>query len=490
MLALVQALLDEWHSNDILYCHWKSNEAIARGLNGEGDLDVLVHQSDVNKTYDALTRLGFKRLTEQPYKAYPGIEHWLGLSTKEGTFVHVHLHYRLIYGEKFIKAHRFPYEQQVLDKRIFSDGIYQISREDELLFLFIRSMLKVDFIWIIKKQLGLEKQYLPTLIFREYQFLLNDISVEELKERKSMFAHSIPFDKMFDAIQHIETLNLKQIITWKRSLLRSLSLERRLSVGQKSLTFIRVYLSFVMVKLGLLKKAKKRLFTGGKTIALLGADGAGKSTMLKELDQWLGKYLDVDVLYTGSGDGNKSYALSLFDYLNGLKNKYLHKEEIINIAPKEDVSSKKGTVKNRIKNIRAWLIARHRLTTITQGILSSNNGKIVLYDRYPQPFNRDYSDGPKVIDDGGSLSTKMYQWEQSLYEKMFERFPDRCFILMVDPKVSVDRKGEDSEQVISNKNAVLEQLIQMKRSQVDVVDANQPYEKVLLKLKELTWRNL
>lgn len=486
MLALVKSLLDTWHSNEVLYCHWKSNEAINRGLDGEGDLDILVSQQHIEKAYQALTSLGFKRLTERPHKAYPGIEHWLGLSCKEGTFVHVHLHFRLVYGEKFIKGHRFSNEQALLQRRILANGIYQISREDELIFLFIRSMLKIDFIWIIKKFVGLENNYFPQLIFKEYQFLLNEISEERVKQRKDDFIPSIDFDSMLYTIRHIERLNLFKIMHWRHKIFKSISMSSRLSRWGHFVTFLRVYLGFGLIKIGILKKPKKRLFTGGTTIALLGADGAGKSTMLKELNNWIGQYLDVEIRYTGSGDGNKSVALTLFDYVNALR-------KTRNKPTEQDISSpasNAGYLKTGLKNIRAILVAKHRLSTISRARVQSNNGMIVLYDRYPQPFNRDYSDGPKVIDNGGFASKWLYQWELRIYEKLFSYFPDYCICLMVDPKVSVSRKGEDSEDTIEKKNNVLKTLLEMNKGKSSVVDANQDYETVLLKLKELAWQNL
>lgn len=486
MLALVKSLLDTWHSNDVLYCHWKSNEAINRGLEGEGDLDILLSQQHMAKAYETLTKLGFKRLIERPHKAYPGIEHWLGLSIQEGVFVHVHLHFRLVYGEKFIKGHRFSNEKELLQRRILSNGIYQISREDELVFLFIRSILKIDFIWILKKLAGLEKNYLPLLIFKEYQFLLNEISEERVKQIKDDFIPSIDFDSMLYAIKHIDQLSLFKVMRWKHRIFKSLYMSRRLSRLAHATTFLRVYVGFGLIKMGILKKPKKRLFTGGTTIALLGADGAGKSTMLKELNSWIGQYLDVEIRYTGSGDGSKSFALTLFDYINSLRKKHHN-------SPKADPpnsDSSVGYLKTCLKNIRAILVAKHRLSTISNARLQSNNGKIVLYDRYPQPFNRDYSDGPKVIVNGGVLSKWLYKWELEIYEKLYSYFPDYCICLMVDPEVSVSRKGEDSEDTIRKKNTVLETLLDMNKANSSIVDANQDYENVLLQLKELAWKNL
>ena len=60
MLAISKKLFDSWNDN-VLYCHWKSNEHLEDGLDGKTDLDVLVSAEDKEKGRDILNNLSFIR---------------------------------------------------------------------------------------------------------------------------------------------------------------------------------------------------------------------------------------------------------------------------------------------------------------------------------------------------------------------------------------------------------------------------------------------
>lgn len=44
-LDICTELFDEFHEQEIRYCHWKSNEHLQEGLVGETDLDVIVERT-------------------------------------------------------------------------------------------------------------------------------------------------------------------------------------------------------------------------------------------------------------------------------------------------------------------------------------------------------------------------------------------------------------------------------------------------------------
>ncbi|MDQ3147507.1 MAG: hypothetical protein M3R01_11365, partial [Actinomycetota bacterium] len=59
-LRLVVELCQALEEEKILYCHWKSNEAIDRSANGENDLDLLIERADAPSFATVIARLGFK----------------------------------------------------------------------------------------------------------------------------------------------------------------------------------------------------------------------------------------------------------------------------------------------------------------------------------------------------------------------------------------------------------------------------------------------
>src|SRR5690606_11391307 len=66
------------------------------------------------------------------------------------------------------------------------------------------------------------------------------------------------------------------------------------------------------------RPARRRLPEGGVIIAVLGADGSGKSTVTAELARWLGAQLDTTRIYFGSGQGPASPARRCLEGLASL----------------------------------------------------------------------------------------------------------------------------------------------------------------------------
>ncbi len=50
MLSICKQIFSSWNDNNIKYCHWKSNEHLEDGLNGETDLDLFIQPEDQTKS--------------------------------------------------------------------------------------------------------------------------------------------------------------------------------------------------------------------------------------------------------------------------------------------------------------------------------------------------------------------------------------------------------------------------------------------------------
>src|SRR5687768_7206092 len=59
-LALVSRLCGELARSDIMYCHWKSNDALHLSAIGDNDLDLLVARKDSTRFLQVLHGLGFQ----------------------------------------------------------------------------------------------------------------------------------------------------------------------------------------------------------------------------------------------------------------------------------------------------------------------------------------------------------------------------------------------------------------------------------------------
>ncbi len=144
VLAVLTDLFQQLHAEEIRYCHWKSNEHLSASLKGILDLDVLVDRRDSRRLVRVLTEVEFKRFTDVG-RGYPGIQDYLGFDAGTGTLSHLHVHYQLTLGEKFLKGYRLPWEEVALTTRTLDaeHGIYVIDPNLEVLLLVTRAALKL-----------------------------------------------------------------------------------------------------------------------------------------------------------------------------------------------------------------------------------------------------------------------------------------------------------------------------------------------------------
>ncbi len=95
-----------WMRTGVAHCSWKSNEHLAAALAGETDLDLLVDHDAESEFHAVAARHGLKQLVPPRESAFPGMEHLLGLDHASGRLFHLHVHYQLVLGEQFVKNHR------------------------------------------------------------------------------------------------------------------------------------------------------------------------------------------------------------------------------------------------------------------------------------------------------------------------------------------------------------------------------------------------
>ena len=154
-LKIVTELISRFNEDGINYCHWKSNQHFEDALTGIDDLDILIDCSQYGQIMNILQELHYKHFYIPSARTYVGIEDFLGFDYEQGNLVHLHLHSKLVVGEKHLKGFHLPIESEVLSHRRFDEehGVYMSSYFDELLLLILRTGMKVRKRDIIKSSL-------------------------------------------------------------------------------------------------------------------------------------------------------------------------------------------------------------------------------------------------------------------------------------------------------------------------------------------------
>ena len=479
-LDLVRRLCHVLDIQGIAYCHWKSNEALDRSASGDNDLDLLVARRSVQRFTEALCRLGFKEARLPPKRERPSVLHYYGLDEESGRLVHVHVQYQLVIGDDTTKNCRLPIEDPYLDSAANGPLFRVPSVEFELAVLVIRMILKHatwDAIACGRGRLSSsEQRELADLTGRADQERLAGVVQghltfvgeslwqrcrEALDPQASALARAVAARRLMSAL----TAHLR----------RPEALDVMLRVWRRIVWGIRRHV------LG--RRTRKRLAGGGGVIAVVGGDGAGKSTLVEDLSGWLRQALHVRRIHLGKPP--KSMTTLVL----------------------------KGTmaVARRFGAFRAtrrppwagndgfpgypWLLwhlltARDRRREYGRARRFAARGGIVVSDRYPLPQLRSM-DGRRTgvvetLTAVGPLARNLAAYERRCYEHIRE--PDVLVVLRVDPEVAVARADEDPNFVRPRSQEVW--YADWTGTRGHVVDANRPRTDVLAAVKAIIWSEL
>lgn len=472
MLEFSISFFNYLNSNRIRYCHWKSNCRLTKSLNGETDLDILVDENDKLIFELALKKFDFKKVLSAPARHIPEVEEYLGLDQTSGRLIHLHVHYRLVLGQRYIKNHHLPIEVLIFDNLIQKNHVNIPCPEIELILLIIRANMKLGADSIIKHALKnlVGKSYTPypSNIEKEIEELISECDIEKLKrlvnESKLPLSEDI-FAWFIDGFSR-KKLRLYDIVKWRWQILHRLKGYRRDT--DVSVT-IRYYILFVQ-NMPFIKKffksKKKTLVDRGRIISIVGADGSGKSTIVKDISHWLSWKLDVKKVYFGIP---KTYLVKYWDMaIRGFNKLRLH------------------YVANLLNVFLCIYIARLRYGIFNRSQADVAKGRIVVTDRFPlKEFHNmeEPMDGPRL----SSLRMTIFQRFANLEESFYSRIllPDRVFVL----QVNVDELRRRKADIAFEKHLLKAEAVNAINESplITVIDASHSCPEVLLEVKRKIW---
>jgi thymidylate kinase len=475
MLALCNHFFDFLNRQDIRYCHWKSNEHLGEALNGKTDLDVLVHPDDEDAFQAAMSDYDFKGILSQPDKRFPGLEDYLGFDEATGTFIHLHVHYRLVLGQKYIKNHHLPLESLIFDNLIRRQGVNIPQPEIELILLIIRAHLKADMI-------SLAKHAVMDLAGRRYTAFPRDIEDElralqqrsdpqkfdEFLEESGLPLSSSKCHQFLERTSN-DKLRSYHILLGHYSILHRLRRYKRSSGFAVYFTYFRHFVSGLPGVKKLRNPKRKTLIGLGKVFSIVGADGSGKSTLIRDLHKWLSWKLTVSEYYYGIPKSriNALFSLSIRIFRKlGLRSMASFSSDLF------------------------WLyVAKYRQSVSEKAAKDIQNGSVVITDRFPLKDFRSMKepmDNPRIDASRSFLGKNLRAIEEKFYDEI--QFPDRILVLQVEIDELRRRKTDIALDKHQLKAAAVNSLAS--KDPIVVFDANKPYEEVLLEVKKFIWQAL
>ena len=311
----IEDFLKKLNSCNINYVHWKSNTNIKLALTGVDDLDILVDLKDQFNLEEIFKELNFIRAYSEKDKWQDGITHYIGLDSGSNKLVHVHLHYKLSLGYDYDKGFKLPIvEKYLVEKTLYNNTVFLPSYENEYCVLVIRLILKnalTPFLLMLpNKQLSFIKNAKKKGVvkdggYREFIDLKSKINSKKLEtclENNFTFISKETFKYLEDVLD--ANLSVRAFFKAGKRLKNEIKSFRdygELTSFRKA--FFRLYSNrfySLLRKLRLYNKilGKKPQY-GGRIVAFIGGDGAGKSTTISNLSNLLKSQLATKTLHLG-----------------------------------------------------------------------------------------------------------------------------------------------------------------------------------------------
>ena len=482
-IPLVSELATSLSDNGILYCHWKSNDSLDLAERGETDLDILVSRSQASQFEEVMASLGFFTAARPHDHDLPGVSHYFGYDLSADRLVHVHAHYQLVLGHDRTKNYRLPIEEAYLESAEVR-GVFPIpSPEFEYVALIIRMILKYaildEIVWsgLRGRRAGAKSSE---------QIELDSLGAQVDRDRlKAVIEEHLPFiglDLFTDA---------ERVVNSKTSIATRLSVASRI---QSALapharssaaldTWLRVWRRFAM---GLRRRsghtAGFRPATGGALIAILGGDGAGKSTALEEISGWLSQDFNVSRVHLGKPPWSwTTYAVRAILKAGTMAG-------VVKDIPPETTEADHEI--SQAENRRLYwhaCKARDRYREYRKARRAANRGTIVISDRYPHSaLSR--TDVPQIARLLTETPRGVHRWLIRLEDRYHSRVakPDLTFVLLLEPEEAVRRKTDEPADYVMKRSTEIWET-DWESEDVHVIDASRQREAVAAEMKQIIW---
>ena len=210
-------------------------------------------------------------------------------------------------------------------------------------------------------------------------------------------------------------------------------------------------------------------------IAIIGADGSGKSTVCEHIVGWIGRYGPASRVHLGKQAGNVGRALGRLPFVGAaLGRKIYRKVDRVNDGIKTE---RQLSLLPALVIIAFTLRRRFRFKRM---LALRKRGFIVVTDRFPQVGLPGAPDGPIFPSSprGSWLVLRLARYERATFEWMAAQRPDLVLRLNVDLDTACLRKPDHRPEDLRRKIAVTP-LLTFGDAPIVEVDANQSLARVI-----------
>ncbi len=471
-LSLVTRLGEALQRERLSVLQWKGNWKQARWMSGEGDIDLLVAPEAETRLRALLGDLGFRRADPPAARHIPGTESHFGLDPATGRLIHLHVYFRLILGTPGRVMYHLPIETPLLKSATPGAVFFIPSAEFELVTFAVRMVQRISTVDVLRAG---PPRWLPGI-----QGELDDLL---RRAQRPALARILA--------EHLPSLDAPFIDACVGALRLQCSRWRRLRVRRKLHRLLQALARRPPLRHALSRWARRaapfardgsrnRVARGGSVVAIVGADGAGKTTCTREVGIWLSRAFAVMTAHLGRPPR------SLFTLAIG---------GVLRFGETVGCYSADGTPRFRaaayLVALRSICLARDRYRLYVRARCFAHAGGVALCERYPIPETPQFS-GPRL----GGLArhlrdTRIGRWlmarEAAYYERVLP--PNQLVVLRVEPEIAVRRKTDEPPEYVRARGRIV-WAVDWSANRAHVIDAGRSLPDVLADLKAVVWQGL
>lgn len=461
---------------------YKNVASVPRGLAGLADLDVLVAARDFQQICLILTSL--KGIRGVPSRFHDnnnsGRADWF-IPDDSGGILHLDLAIDLRVGPKFRKRYPALEFDDLSDWRTFSwpgGSLRVVSPEEEARIAILRSVFRLRSRpgqqWVATDPglaSVLRAAFLPDVTECQLRF---HIGADEIVCRVRQSGDTVELESA--ALQRLRRAVRSNGDFGQHSGLSDWFVHR----FRQTMYFVARWLT----RSDPARTATRRsLQPSGMVVAVVGPDGAGKSTQTKRLSQIFQRKFRCRTLYLGSNEGGFVRRRFVGRHRDA---RTLSPEQ-----PDADVakaSAGRGSARGAASAAWRLMIALQRYFRVKKAMRLAASGAIVITDRWPQNLKPGILDGPSVLAPGATRPRVLLsRMERYIYRRM-ERFkPSLTIHLVSDFETSDSRKpGEIGRAAIERRLSLMQEM-RNRDPAIVVVDSRQSMDEVSNSLLQNVW---
>ena len=459
--TVLDQLRDGLAARGIQYCQWKGHCNPERWSHGEGDVDLLVARRDSGAFAALLSELGLKQAVPPPWRQTPALSSHYGFDPEIRRFLHIHVHYHVPLCDNATGSYHLPIEAPLLSTSI-QGPFFRIPAPELEFIVFVTRMVLAESIFsslLRRRELASRRRA------AEWSYLAGRVDQQKVRQFLTRHLPAISpalFERCVKSLSPRSVLANR--IRVRNELRRALDAHARRPSASDYLRRFGARVDATTRRLTRRSHSRNVMATGGALVAIVGGDGAGKTTAVNELVAWASSGFDTVTVHLGKPTRSLATA---------------------SVAVIRRLLPWRGLLL-----VRSVCIARDRYRLFARAKGQSLRGRLVICDRFPTPLI-DGMDGPNIRPPvegvGPSVARYLQRIERSYYDRITS--PDLLIVLKVDPEIAARRKVDEAPDYVRTRSRIIWDT-DFSGSNAFVIDASREAAQVAADLRALVWSQL